>query len=139
MEGLACPSVTSIMYLLIKLKIRSIEIGLCYVVKKLDLIMKLKTIIMCSLVLGFLGCGGSGGKKAIEFGEKVIKSWKKVPLPERSKVNRMVLEKMNQCPVCDGYGVLCLVDQYGNPIYYNGYLQLTSCEKCDGSGKRIPY
>ena len=102
--------------------------------------MKIKIIVFCLLTIGLIGCRGSSGKKAIEYGEKAIKAWKKVPQPERSKVNRAVLEQLNRCTTCDGYGVLCLVDQYGNPIYdYNGNLQLTSCDDCGGTGKRISY
>ena len=102
-----------------------------------------KTFIILLLAIGLVSCKGSSGKKALDIGKKVYKEWKKVPQPAKSKLNREIrnqfLERIEShqeiCSSCGGYGVLCLVDEYGNPIYdYDGNLQTITCEDCGGYG-----
>lgn len=106
--------------------------------------MKTKVFILSVLVCGLMSlvaCKGPAAKKAVQIGGKVLSSLKNAPKPSGKTVTNvgrtaMVASKHLQlCPTCDGYGVLCYVDNDGYLICdSNGDPVLTGCSNCGGSG-----
>ncbi len=103
------------------------------------------SIVVCAFVLTLCGCKDARTtKKVIDTVRKEYKAlnsnnaYKYHKYKHRYETAKKYINNSNQthlCGTCNGYGVLYLIDAYGNAIT-DGYgnFQFTSCSNCGGNG-----
>lgn len=98
-------------------------------------------------VLCLCSCNGRTEKNAGKAVKEMYKEYRRVSKSDairyykmKNNLNRIenMANEMNVCSQCGGYGIVYMVNEYGN--YYTDYYgnpQVFICERCGGSGKRF--
>lgn len=91
-----------------------------------------------------VGCKPNQTKKALDIVRKEYKALnenqgiKYLKYKHRMETAKELIGSSSSyslCYSCNGYGVLYLVNEYGNPILdYNGNFTFTTCQDCGGNG-----
>ena len=105
--------------------------------------------VVCCLALLF-SCNGRTAKKGEETIKKLYKEYKALKETDafryyqtKRRINTFMemRENISKCSICSGYGIVYMVDDYGNYYgqyddYGNFYPIIYTCPACGGTGRK---